>query len=66
MPTLAAKFESIRKPPTALLSLESSFLGRLETLGSPVGNFVKDNFFRLMDKSGVAGLVYIFGALPKL
>ena len=63
---LANTFEEKRKLPTALVSAESSILGRLETLGSPLGCLLKESVFRVLDKTGIAGLVYIIGAIPRV
>jgi hypothetical protein len=63
---LAEAFERKRKLPTALVSAESSFLGRLETLGSPLGCLLKETVFRVLDRTGIAGLVYITGAIPRV
>jgi len=54
-----------RLPPVAVLGLESSFLGQVETLPGDVGSFVRDNFFRLTGKTGIAGLVFLNGALER-
>ena len=63
---LSDAFERKRKLPTALVSAESSFLGRLETLGSPLGCLLKETVFRVLDRTGIAGLVYIAGAIPRV
>eukprot|EP00929_Paragymnodinium_shiwhaense_P088766 TRINITY_DN49084_c0_g1_i1.p1 TRINITY_DN49084_c0_g1~~TRINITY_DN49084_c0_g1_i1.p1 ORF type:complete len:537 (+),score=86.32 TRINITY_DN49084_c0_g1_i1:61-1611(+) len=54
-----------RLPPVLLLSLESNFLGQVETLPGPLGSFVRDNFFKLTNATGVAGLVFLNGAVVR-
>ena len=63
---MAVKYEAIRKLPTALLSVESRILGELETLSGPLGRVVKENFFRVMGKTGLAKKVYLMGTIPKV
>lgn len=63
---MALKYEAIRKPPTALLSVESRILGEIETLSGPMSRVVKENFFRIMGKTGIAKMVYMMGAVPKI
>lgn len=59
-------FEGRRKPPTAALAAKSNILGRIETLGSPVGVLAKSTFFTVMGGLGVAKREFINGALPRL
>lgn len=59
-------FVTQRLPPVAVLSLESTFLGQVETLPGEWGSLVRDNFFRLTGASGVAGLVFLNGALARV
>lgn len=61
-----AAYTAKRLPPVALLGLESGFLGQVETLPGPAGALVRDNFFRLTGGSGVAGLVFLNGALARV
>lgn len=63
---LSGSYELRRKPPTALLSLKSSFLGRVETLSGGGGMFARDNFFRAMAALGIAERIFIGGAKPQL
>jgi len=51
--------------PTAVLGLESGFLGQVETLPGQLGSLVRDNFFRLTGGTGVAGLVFLNGAISR-
>lgn len=55
-----------RRTPTALLSLKSSFIGRIETLGGPVGVFVKENFFRTTGGLGIVKNEFLQAAIPKI
>ncbi|CAE8621373.1 unnamed protein product, partial [Polarella glacialis] len=55
-----------RLPPVALLGFESGFLGQVETLPGSLGSFVRDNFFRLVGKTGVAPLVFLNGAISRV
>lgn len=61
-----AAYTAKRLPPVALLVLESGFLGQVETLPGPGGALVRDNFFRLTGGSGVAGLVFLNGAIARV
>jgi len=61
---MAKKYESTRKKPTALLSLKSGFLGKVETLSGPTGVLFRDNFFRFTGCTGIAEYVYLDGAKP--
>lgn len=61
-----AAYTAKRLPPVALLGLESGFLGQVETLPGPGGALVRDNFFRLTGGSGVAGLVFLNGAIARV
>lgn len=63
---LAKEYESKRKPPTALLSAKSGFLGALETLGGPFGTSFRDNFFRFTSWTGIAESVFLDGAKPNI
>jgi 2-polyprenyl-6-methoxyphenol hydroxylase-like FAD-dependent oxidoreductase len=63
---IARRYQSVRQPPTALLSLESSFLGQLETARGPVGGFLRDCFLRGMSATGLAGLAYVTSAIPRI
>ena len=63
---LCKEYENIRKPPTALLTLKSGFLGVLETLGGPFSTLFRDNVFRFLAFSGIAKKVYLDSAKPKL
>mmetsp|Transcript_27315 Transcript_27315/g.55930 ORF Transcript_27315/g.55930 Transcript_27315/m.55930 type:complete len:221 (+) Transcript_27315:937-1599(+) len=58
-------FERQRKPATTLLMLESRFLGTLETQRG-LGGFVRDTFFFVTDKLGVARAVFLKGAVPRV
>lgn len=55
-----------RRNPTALLSVKSSIIGRVETLGGPVGVFVKENFFRITGRLGIVKKEYLQGAIPQI
>ena len=63
---LAGSYELRRKPPTALLSLKSNFLGRVETLSGGLGMFARNSFFRVMGALGVAERIFIGGAKPSV
>ncbi|CAE7027965.1 prhF [Symbiodinium natans] len=55
-----------RLPPVAVLGIESSFLGQVETLPGDLGGLVRENFFRLTAGTGVAGLVFLNGAIARV
>ncbi|CAJ1372251.1 unnamed protein product [Effrenium voratum] len=59
-------FTAARLPPVAVLGLESGFVGQVETLPGAVGSLVRDNFFRVMGGSGMAGLVFLNGAVARV
>ncbi|CAK9062056.1 unnamed protein product [Durusdinium trenchii] len=61
-----SRYTAKRLPPVALLGLESNFLGQVETLPGAVGAFIRDNFFRATGRSGVAGLVFLNGAIARV
>lgn len=48
------ELEKRRKLPMALLSIKSTFLGYVETLGGPLGSVFKYNFFKLLGLLGIA------------
>mmetsp|Transcript_48386 Transcript_48386/g.109926 ORF Transcript_48386/g.109926 Transcript_48386/m.109926 type:complete len:392 (+) Transcript_48386:20-1195(+) len=58
-------YEWRRKPATSLLMLESRFLGALETQQG-LGGIFRDAFFFFTDKVGVASLVFLKGAVPRV
>jgi salicylate hydroxylase len=60
-----AAYERIRKFPTAKLTLNSWFLGFLETQRG-LGAVVRDKFFNTMYRVGVAQFVFLDGATPKI
>eukprot|EP00439_Symbiodinium_sp_Y106_P032733 s3768_g3.t3 len=55
-----------RLPPVAVLGIESGFLGQVETLPGDLGAMVRENFFRLTAGTGVAGLVFLNGAIARV
>jgi len=60
-------YERQRKLPTSAIQLESRFLGILETAGGGSGtlpSFVRDSFFFMTGKLGVAEKVFVTGATP--
>ena len=59
------QYELTRKPPTALLMLESRFLGTLETQRGFSG-FLRNAFFFATDKLGIAKTVFLKGAVPRV
>ena len=59
------KYEAIRKFPTAKITLNSWFLGFIETQKG-VGAAVRDRFFSTMARVGVAQFVFLDGATPKV
>jgi len=59
------RYELTRKPPTALLMLESRFLGAVETQKG-VGGKLRDAFFWTTDKLGVAKFIFLKGAVPRV
>ena len=63
---LLVEYQRPRFLSTTLLSLKSNFLGQVETLGGPIGQFSRDSFFRLAAALGVAQLVLLSGAVPSL
>jgi hypothetical protein len=60
-----SRYEAVRKFPTAKLTLNSWFLGFIETQQG-LGAVFRDNFFRVMAGVGVAQFVFLDGATPKL
>jgi len=61
-----AGYTAKRLPPVAVLGLESGFLGQVETLPGPAGAMVRNNFFRVTAGTGVAGLVFLNGAIARI
>ncbi|CAM9546877.1 unnamed protein product, partial [Laminaria digitata] len=59
-------YERERKPDTALILAKSVVVGTIETLGGPLGEAFRDNFFFGMWKGGVAEQVFMDGAMPKV
>lgn len=59
-------YERARKPDTALVLAKSVVVGAIETLGGPLGEAFRDNFFFGMWKGGVAEQVFMDGAMPKV
>ena len=59
-------YELERKLPTGILSVKSNFLGLVETLGGPMGQLVRDLFFKTMGRLGVAAYIFLDGATPKV
>ena len=65
LPEALSRYEAVRKFPTAKLTLNSWFLGFIETQEG-LGAVFRDNFFRVMAGVGVAQFVFLDGATPKL
>mmetsp|Transcript_66685 Transcript_66685/g.124551 ORF Transcript_66685/g.124551 Transcript_66685/m.124551 type:complete len:500 (+) Transcript_66685:49-1548(+) len=59
------RYTGQRRLPVGFLAFESNFLGQLETLPGPLGAQVRNNLFRLFGSSGVAGLVFMNGAVAR-
>ena len=59
------RYELTRKPATALLVLESRFLGAVETQKG-AGAALRDAFFWTTDKLGVARFIFLKGAVPRV
>jgi 2-polyprenyl-6-methoxyphenol hydroxylase-like FAD-dependent oxidoreductase len=59
------RYQLIRKPTTALLMLESRFLGAVETQKG-FGATLRDAFFWTTDKLGVAKFIFLKGAVPRV
>merc|ERR1712176_1713032 len=59
-------YTSKRFIPVSVLGAESAFLGQLNTLPGFVGSFVRDNLFRTFGLTGVAGLVFMNGAITRM
>ncbi|CAE7174096.1 ZEP [Symbiodinium pilosum] len=55
-----------RLPPVAVLGIESGFLGQVETLPGDLGAMVRENFFRVTAGTGLAGLVFLNGAIARV
>lgn len=64
--TALQAYERARKPDTALVLVKSVVVGAIETLGGPLGELFRDNFFFGMWKGGVAEQVFMDGAMPKV
>jgi len=58
-------YELQRQLPVGVLSLESAFLGQVETLPGQLGSFVRNNFFKFTAASGLAELVFLNGAIVR-
>mmetsp|Transcript_18488 Transcript_18488/g.29476 ORF Transcript_18488/g.29476 Transcript_18488/m.29476 type:complete len:462 (-) Transcript_18488:377-1762(-) len=64
----ARSYEISRKPPTAALQLESRLLGFLETAGGPgtIPASMRDIFFFVLGKLGIAKKTFVTGAVPRV
>lgn len=58
-------YEAKRKPFVSLLSLKSSLLGRVETMGG-VWVVARNNFFKVMNALGVIEHSFLDAARPRL
>jgi 2-polyprenyl-6-methoxyphenol hydroxylase-like FAD-dependent oxidoreductase len=58
-------YESIRRGPTASLQVSSAAIGLLDTLPAPL-HLVRDASLWFAATSGIAGKVFISGALPRV
>jgi 2-polyprenyl-6-methoxyphenol hydroxylase-like FAD-dependent oxidoreductase len=64
--SIASQYEKRRKWHTAKLTWKSRLVGFMETLGGPVGTFVKFNFFRVLGRLGLAEEELLNAAIPIL
>jgi len=62
----ARNYERKRKFGTANLSIKSNFLGSLETLSGSIGGLIRDVFFKVVGKLGIAEFIFLDGASPKI
>lgn len=51
--------------PVFIIANESNFLGQVETLPGAFGGFFRDSLFRFTGGTGIAGLVFLNGALVR-
>lgn len=65
LPAALAAYEAIRRPPTATLQLSSAAIGLLDTLPAPA-HYFRDLALYIAAQSGIAGRVFINGALPRV
>ena len=67
-PSLAqalAAYEAVRRPPTSALQLSSAAIGLLDTLPAPLHLF-RDLALWIAAQTGIAGKVFVNGALPRV
>ena len=60
-----AAYEAVRRPPTSALQVSSAAIGLLDTLPAPLHLF-RDLALWIAAQSGIAGKVFVNGALPRV
>ena len=60
-----AAYEALRRPPTAALQVSSAAIGLLDTLPAPLHLF-RDLALWIAAQAGIAGKVFVNGALPRV